>query len=177
MYYYLTVPPRQPCEADAVIAITVRQKMRPRCRHLPKVTQGVSGWGLPRAGQSSHLIDSRFSAHKSKCSWSSPFPAEGGERHYRKSSGGSADVEKDEGERLRGGECGLNREEADLEKCPLNPDVKEARESSGHLGGRAFGRREQPRQGLGKSEQGVGERVQPQAFSWRQVQLGGGSPA
>lgn len=55
------------------------------------------------------------------------------------------------------------REEADLEKCPLNPDVKEARESSGHLGGRAFGRREQPRQGLGKSEQGVGERVQPQA--------------
>lgn len=36
-----------------------------------------------------------------------------------------------------------------LKKCPLRSDLKEVREPCRHLGGRAFGQREQSRQELG----------------------------
>ena len=102
-----------------------------------------------------------------------PSPVEHGERDSRSSSGGRAEEKEEEGGGWRGGECDFNREsrlgEASKEQRP-----EEAQEPSRHLGGRAFGQREQPRQELGKSEQGVDDKVQPWAFSWSQVQRGGG---
>lgn len=102
-----------------------------------------------------------------------PSPVEHGERDSRSSSGGRAGEKEEEGGGgWRGGECDFNRElrlgEASTEQTP-----EEAQEPSRHLGGRAFGQREQPRQELGKREQRVDDKVQPWAFSWSQVRRGG----